>query len=181
MKKTMCVALIGAMTFAAVSETYFVGVTEFGFDPSSLSIQPGDTVVWFNDDEFGSHVIRSDEGLFSPTLLIEQGDAAGFTFQDAGSYTVSDDLTGESQSITVENSSPITLDVQSITKLGDGTMQLRLVGTPGESAVLLASQTLTNWVAISTNSFDGSGIADVVDADATKHPRRFYQAMRLAN
>jgi plastocyanin len=48
---------------SAWAATHQVQVFSFGYDPQTLTIQPGDTVVWTNVG--GSHNVQADDGSFS--------------------------------------------------------------------------------------------------------------------
>ena len=56
-----------------------------------------------------------------------------------------------------------------------GVPTLRLAGIPGRTYYVQASTNLAVWVDISTNVAGTNGLWNVVDADATNHPSRFYR------
>lgn len=55
--------LILASMSAAHAATHQVRVFSFGFDPRTVNVQPGDTVVWSNSG--GSHNVVADDGSFT--------------------------------------------------------------------------------------------------------------------
>ncbi|MBU1671918.1 MAG: cupredoxin family copper-binding protein [Actinobacteria bacterium] len=59
-----------------------VSIKNFSFDPSSLTVDVGDRVVWTNDDDV-DHTVTGT-GLDSGTL--KPGDTYSFTFDTAGTY-----------------------------------------------------------------------------------------------
>ena len=61
-----------------------------GFDPSTVVVSPGETVVWANVDPFGLDIVLSVEG-FTPFFL-ENMTAVGTPFNDVGTYNFSSDL-----------------------------------------------------------------------------------------
>jgi plastocyanin len=61
-----------------------VAIAGFAFDPSSLTINVGDTVMWTNNDG-ASHTSSSDTGIWnSGTLML--GQTFSFTFNTAGTF-----------------------------------------------------------------------------------------------
>ncbi len=59
----------------------------------------------------------------------------------------------------------------------DGTFQASLVGTPGQTFVLQASTDLVNWINISTNMADASGVISFVQSNAVAFPSRYFRGM----
>ncbi|MEI6131476.1 MAG: cupredoxin family copper-binding protein [Bacillota bacterium] len=64
-----------------------VSISNFAFDPASLTIKVGETVIWTNNDSVGHNIAISSLNLVSPTF------AAGGTFSQmfnsAGTYDYS--------------------------------------------------------------------------------------------
>ena len=56
-----------------------------------------------------------------------------------------------------------------------GVPTLRLAGIPGRTYYVQASTNMSVWVGISTNVAGTNGLWQVVDADATNYPSRFYR------
>ena len=67
------------------------------FTPSILSISPGDTVTWINNDNV-DHIVVSglpyakQTGTIFDSGVITPGKIYSFTFQDAGTYRYSDKI-----------------------------------------------------------------------------------------
>ncbi|HEY3064865.1 MAG TPA: cupredoxin family copper-binding protein [Methylomirabilota bacterium] len=61
-----------------------VEITDFAFQPGTVTVAPGTTVTWHNDDE-ESHTITSTEGVFKSEALEGPG-RFSFTFTKAGTY-----------------------------------------------------------------------------------------------
>ncbi|HSQ93054.1 MAG TPA: plastocyanin/azurin family copper-binding protein [Methanoregula sp.] len=69
-------------------------IIQRAFDPDQVTISPGTTVVWTNEDTVSHRVVHlpelpSDRELFHSELL-SRGDTFRYTFQSAGRYYYSD-------------------------------------------------------------------------------------------
>jgi amicyanin len=78
----------GTTTTRAGPKTIEVDIKSFAFDPKTIAITKGDTVVWTNIDA-APHTVSSDVGstrdeLDSPTL--GKGDTYSHTFNELGTY-----------------------------------------------------------------------------------------------
>lgn len=63
-----------------------VTIANYSFDPATLTVKMGTTVIWFNKDD-DVHTIKSMDGpeaFNSPAL--DSGSQFGFTFHHAGTY-----------------------------------------------------------------------------------------------
>lgn len=67
---------------AAPAHTATVHITGFSFKPGALTVHPGDTVVFQNDDDV-THNVSGDE-FKSPD--IDAGKSWSYTFSKAGTY-----------------------------------------------------------------------------------------------
>ena len=90
---------IAGLSSAALAETYTVKMKfnddtgDFYFEPANLKIQPGDTVVWIQDDPDNEHNVAAypdkipagTEPFVSP-LTDKPGDTWSQTFTKVGSY-----------------------------------------------------------------------------------------------
>lgn len=71
-------------------QTYQVNIVEggstddWGYDPSSLEVGVGDTVVWTNTGSV-DHTVTADDGSFD-SGAIAPGDTWSYTFEDVGEY-----------------------------------------------------------------------------------------------
>jgi plastocyanin len=76
--------------------THLVFVDDSGFSPDTLNISAGDTVVWFNDDEFFPHTTTSDltplEADYWNALLVDYLDSYSKTFNRPGRFTYHDEV-----------------------------------------------------------------------------------------
>jgi plastocyanin len=73
----------GADASQAASQTVTLSVKDFAFNPKELTIAPGTTVIWHNEDA-ATHTVTSDTGLFDGNLPRE--DDFQFTFSRPGTY-----------------------------------------------------------------------------------------------
>lgn len=70
---------------AGVKKT--VGMKGMTFDPASVTIKVGDTIVWNNNDD-RDHTVVADNSAFKSDNL-RPGGSFSFTFTKAGTYTYS--------------------------------------------------------------------------------------------
>ncbi|MFA5652082.1 MAG: plastocyanin/azurin family copper-binding protein [Candidatus Paceibacterota bacterium] len=75
----------GANTTVPTKKIYNVSIINFSFNPATLNINKGDTVVWTNNDS-APHTIKSDNlsNLSGPTM--SKGQIYSFTFNDTGTF-----------------------------------------------------------------------------------------------
>ena len=79
--------LVAAATFAARSAPATdaeVDIDQFTFTPQRITVKPGTTVTWTNDDD-DSHTVASSSKLFKSKAL-DTGDKFSFTFTTPGTY-----------------------------------------------------------------------------------------------
>ena len=65
-----------------------VTITATGFSPESVTVRPGDTVTWKNNDS-KAHAIVSDTGLFKSSNL-QPGESYSYRFEVESSYSYHD-------------------------------------------------------------------------------------------
>ncbi len=63
-----------------------VTLKDFAFVPASLTIIPGDTVVWMNEDSV-SHTVTSNSGKELTSSLFGKGETYEHTFTTAGTFS----------------------------------------------------------------------------------------------
>ncbi len=134
----------------ARSATYNVLVDGSGFSPATLPINVGDTVVWVNnDDNDDAHTATSD---LSPTkqdywnaYLFNYEDFYAKTFNNAGTFTYRDQLTGNTGSIVVSGTVNQPPEVA--------------ITNPAPNAVFAAPASFT--IEASAQDLDGHGISTV--------------------
>jgi len=62
-----------------------VGALSWGYNPATLNIHVGDTVLWSNTGVL-PHTVTADDGSFDSGLL-NTGDTWNMTFSSAGTYS----------------------------------------------------------------------------------------------
>lgn len=71
-------------TTARAQTTHTVSIENFSFNPASITIAPGDTVTWVNNDTT-RHSALDLNGAFD-TGLIAPGQSASLTFGGSGTF-----------------------------------------------------------------------------------------------
>jgi len=71
---------------AAVPAPVTVKIANFTFGPEQISISPGVTVTWVNEDDIPHTVVASDNKTFRSKVL-DTGERFSFTFTVAGTYS----------------------------------------------------------------------------------------------
>lgn len=66
-------------------QTHNIELRSFTFSPSTLTIQPGDTVIWTNYDS-SEHTITSDTGNELASELFSKGETYSHTFNTIGTF-----------------------------------------------------------------------------------------------
>lgn len=74
----------------AFSEEYKISMEGWEFNPARLTIKPGDTVVWVNDDDTKHKLSFEDKSLGGPSRenshKFRVGDNFSFTFTKVGEF-----------------------------------------------------------------------------------------------
>jgi plastocyanin len=65
--------------------TQEVKIVNFTFDPPTITVSPGTTVKWTNQDT-DTHTVLADDGSFDSGQM-EQGASFSFTFSKAGTFS----------------------------------------------------------------------------------------------
>ena len=89
----------GSTLPAASSATIQVSITRVGFVPATVTINPGDTVMWTNADTRNRQVVSQEAGFASPVLAPTA--TFSFTFTKAGRFRYEDPLVSPRQRGTV--------------------------------------------------------------------------------
>lgn len=89
----------------AAQATAHVSITSSGFNPSTLNVTPGTTVVWTNNDteehridEISNHIFRSDD--------LEPGETFSYEFSTPGTFHYEDDRDDFQGTIVVSGATP---------------------------------------------------------------------------
>jgi len=73
-----------ALPAVALAATVQIQIKGMNFHPDTVTVAPGTTVTWTNDDSF-AHTATSDTKLWDSGLL-QHGQSYSHTFDKAGSY-----------------------------------------------------------------------------------------------
>lgn len=74
----------GSATLAA-QQAQAITIQNFAFSPTSLTVTPGTTVTWTNNDQT-AHTVTVNSGTGPNSGQIMPGQSYSFTFQQAGTY-----------------------------------------------------------------------------------------------
>ena len=75
---------VATMTHAAAPAAAAVQIDNFSFKAPTLTVKPGTTVTWTNQDDI-PHTVVAKTGLFKSKVL-DTGDKFSFTFAKAGQF-----------------------------------------------------------------------------------------------
>src|SRR6476619_2825337 len=78
------VTTMGFFCLPAQAADTQVLIDSFTFTPQRITVKPGSTVTWINDDD-DSHTVASSSKLFKSKAL-DTGDKFSFTFTTPGTY-----------------------------------------------------------------------------------------------
>ena len=62
-----------------------VSISNFSFNPGSITVNKGATVVWTNNDSVG-HTVTADQGAGPASGLLNPGETYAFTFNEPGTF-----------------------------------------------------------------------------------------------
>jgi len=77
--------LLAVMTATASAAPVQIDIRKFAFSPQEITIPPGTTVRWINDDETPHTIAAENAGFTSPGL--DTGDGYEHTFDKEGDVT----------------------------------------------------------------------------------------------
>ena len=83
-----CAALLAAACLAvsaAQAATVPVTIDNFTFSPKEITVKPGDTVTWTNQDDIPHTVRASPDGAWKCSVM-DTGESCTITFKEAGSF-----------------------------------------------------------------------------------------------
>lgn len=79
----MALALVSSAHAAPAPVT--VKISNFVFTPATLTVAPGTTVTWVNEDDIPHTVVADDKVMFKSKVL-DTGDRFAFTFAKPGTF-----------------------------------------------------------------------------------------------
>jgi plastocyanin len=89
---SVCGALISGEVKEAVQkrgdDVVTISFRNLRFYPAEVTISPGTTIVWFNDDRVPHKIAAHDRSFYGPRL--QPGDKYAFTFVNEGTHTYFD-------------------------------------------------------------------------------------------
>ena|SRR6185437_12900356 len=62
-----------------------VKIDNFAFDAQTVTVAPGSTVTWVNDDD-DPHTVVAEDGKSFRSRTLDTGDKFSFTFMSAGTF-----------------------------------------------------------------------------------------------
>ena len=62
-----------------------VKIDNFAFDSQTVTVAPGATVTWVNDDD-APHTVVAEDGKGFRSKTLDTGDSFSFTFMSAGTF-----------------------------------------------------------------------------------------------
>ncbi len=76
---------VAASSQPASSEEVQVRIVDFAFEPATITIKPGTTVVWTNDGPT-EHTTASKQGKVFESKILEKGDIFRYRFEKSGEF-----------------------------------------------------------------------------------------------
>ena len=178
--KAMLFFLLLAEGRSGAAADYTVEMTPFlRFEPDTLQIQAGDTVIWTNEDTVNQHdTVSTQDYWVSP--LLDFGQTYSLVFPVTGEFPYQDSFFGEdgmTGTVVVIPAIPVPVLIQP-TLLPSGTFQLIVTNLAiGETNLVQSSANLSAWSAIYTNVASGSAYT-YVDPVAIRTTRaKFYRVL----
>jgi len=157
MKKISVLLLAGLTIFATAfplhAEIHTVyWDSDFGFSPSTVTINSGDAVVWYNLDVYGLPVQIVGNATGFSLFLTDFGDSGGFYFTGSGTISYHDTY-GNYGTITFATVSPPPSPALLISpRLENGEFLFDTTNlTPDKITVLECSSNLITWFPMETN------------------------------
>jgi len=63
-----------------------VSISNFSFDPGTITVNKGMAVVWTNNDSVG-HTVTADQGTGPASSLLNPGETYAYTFNEPGTFS----------------------------------------------------------------------------------------------
>jgi plastocyanin len=74
-----------ALSAVAAPAPVTVKISNFVFTPAALTVAPGTTVTWVNEDDI-PHTVVADDKLTFKSKVLDTGDKFSFTFAKPGTF-----------------------------------------------------------------------------------------------
>ena len=101
-RMVLLISLICILGVRLNAADYFVNVYYNRYSPNYLTIAPGDSVFWINQD-FSSHTVTSVNNLWGAGYLLDYQDTFGLTFYSVGTYSYYCEFDGFSGTVVVSS------------------------------------------------------------------------------
>jgi plastocyanin len=159
-----------------ITAQQFVAITSSGFVPNQVTINVGDSILWFNSDSNSVHTTTSDKPPGDPDYWNRSLNYFEFytrTFTHAGNFTYHDSLSSFTGTIIVNPAGP----KLELPRVVNGQFLFNATGLiAGKTNVVFASTNLTSWTAIQTNVATGSSMTFT---NAANLALRFYRLQEM--
>lgn len=76
---------INLMATSTTAGALVVTIESYQFNPSTLTVKKGETVVWTNNDA-APHIVAGDQGTWVPGEAMKQGGSYTRTFDTVGTF-----------------------------------------------------------------------------------------------
>src|SRR5579872_7232070 len=81
----MAGAVRAAEPAAPAANTVQINIFNYKFDPATVTVPVGTTVIWTNKDEI-PHTVASSDKTFTASSGLDTGDSYSYTFDKPGTY-----------------------------------------------------------------------------------------------
>ncbi len=91
MMRSVLIGTLSLLAFAATSgsalagDTVKVTIDNFSFNPQTVTVKPGDTINWINQDDIPHNVREATAGTFKCKVM-DTGEDCNVPFQQPGEY-----------------------------------------------------------------------------------------------
>jgi hypothetical protein len=188
----------GVHTISAVYSGDAISATSTGILTGGQTVNPANQTINFpslTNQTYGvppySLTATASSGL-TVSFAVASGPATissnTLTIVGSGAVSVSANQTGDSNyfpALSVTNSFTVALPsntipvaITGLAVLGNGTVRMNFMGTPGYIYLIEAATNLSPgfpWVILSTNNADTNGAFSFIDQNATNYPGRYYR------
>ena len=184
MKRGLYLSLVAGL-FLAVAQIRADTLVVFwnfddGFSPATLTINSGDTVIWYDDDLDDFQVqITSDLAPSHPNyfnfFLSGTDDFDGRSFTNTGTVNYHDGY-GNNATLTIDPALPPTTILLSAARMSGGQFLFDATGLEvGGIVVVESSSNLTSWIGVETNLVENSSMTFTNPAAAGSWFYRVYE------
>ena len=169
--------VIGVFSTPLNAEQVAVAIGATGFLPNQVTINVGDSVLWFNSHSNSTHTTTSDKLPGDPDYWNQTLSYLQFyqrTFLHVGTFTYHDNNSSFTGTVIVN--APSNVRLQTPRKVGAQFIFDATGLTAGKTNVLYVSTNLTQWTAIATNTAPGTSMTFTNSANIG---RNFYRLQQI--